>query len=51
MNKQGYVKIMGALVNLMVTIMVEAGKVPMASAKQIGEAVMKAVSGGGTEKK
>jgi hypothetical protein len=51
MNKQGYIKIMSALVNLMVTIMVEAGKVPMASAKQVGEAVLKAATGGGAEKK
>ena len=51
MNKQGYIKIIGALVNLLVVIMAEAGKVPLASAKQIGEAVMKAATGGGTEKK
>ena len=51
MGKQGYIKIMGALVNLMVTIMVEAGKVPMASAKKVGENVMKAITGGGSEKK
>jgi len=42
---------MSALVNLMITIMVEAGKVPIDSAKKIGEAVHKAVTGGGSEKK
>lgn len=47
MNKQGYIKIMTALVNLMVTIMVEAGKVPLESAKSVGNAVMKAITGGG----
>ena len=41
---------MSALVNLMVTIMVEAGKVPLASAKQIGEAVLKAATGGSEKK-
>lgn len=50
MNRQGYIKIIGALVNLLVTIMVEAGKVPMNSAKQVGDAVMKATTGSGEKK-
>lgn len=48
MSREGYIKIMTALVNLMVTIMVEVGKVPMESAKKVGSAVMKAITG--TEK-
>ncbi len=46
MNRQGYIKIIAALVNLLVTIMVEAGKVPYQSAVKVGESVMKAVTGG-----
>ena len=46
MGKSGYINIMKALVNLMVVIMVEAGKVPMDSAKKVGENVLKAVGGG-----
>lgn len=51
MNRQGYIKVMQALVNLMVVLMTEAGKVPAAAAKTVGENVMKAVTGGGGEKK
>jgi hypothetical protein len=42
---ESYVKIMKALVNLMVTIMVEIGKVPLQSAKKIGDNVIKAITG------
>jgi hypothetical protein len=45
MNRSGYVKIMSALIRLMVTIMVEAGKVPIASAEKVGANVMKAITG------
>lgn len=46
MNKAGYVRIMAALVNLLVVIMVEAGRVPLASATKIGSNILKAVAGG-----
>lgn len=46
MNKQGYVNIMKALVNLLVVIMVEAGKVPIATASKIGQSLMRTVTGG-----
>lgn len=46
MNKQGYVRIMVALVNLMVVIMIEAGKVSADSARKVGENVLKAITGG-----
>jgi hypothetical protein len=51
MNKAGYVKIMQALVNLLVVIMVEAGKVPLASATKIGSNILNAVTGGTVENK
>jgi hypothetical protein len=50
MNKTGYFKIMQAAVNLIVVIMVEAGKVPFASAKKVGDNILKAVTGGTSEK-
>jgi len=50
MNKAGYIKIMTALVNLLVVIMVEAGRVPLASATKIGSNILKAIGGGTTEK-
>lgn len=46
---ESYVKIMKALVNLMVTIMVEMGKVPIASARQVGNNVLKAITGKGDD--
>lgn len=51
MNKAGYVKIMQALVNLLVVIMVEAGKVPLSSATKIGSNILGAVTGGTENKK
>jgi len=51
MNRQSYIKIMQALVNLMMVLMTEAGKVPAASAKTVGENVMKAITGGTGENK
>lgn len=43
---------MEALVNLIVVIMVEAGKVPVNSATKVGQNILKAVTGGtGTNKK
>lgn len=50
MDKAGYVKIMQAAINLIVVIMVEAGKVPLDSAKKIGQNILKAVTGGTGEK-
>ena len=50
MNRQGYIKVMEALVSLMVIFMIEAGKVPVMSAKTIGENVLKAITGGTGEK-
>ena len=46
MNRQGYIRIMQALVNLLVVVMVEAGKVPLQGAQKVGENVLKAVTGG-----
>lgn len=52
MTREGYIRIMRALVSLMITIMVEVGRVPLKSAKTVGENVLKAVIGGGsTEEK
>ena len=45
MNRQGYINIMKAVVNLIIVIMVEAGKVDIASAKKVGENIMKALTG------
>lgn len=50
MNRQGYIRIMKAVVNLIVVIMVEAGKVPLESASKVGENIMKALTGGTGEK-
>lgn len=41
---------MQAAINLIVVIMVEAGKVPLDSAKKIGQNILKAVTGGTGEK-
>jgi hypothetical protein len=49
MNKGGYIRIMQAAVNLIIVIMVEAGKVPMESARKVGDNILKAL-GGGTDK-
>jgi hypothetical protein len=51
MNKTGYIRIMQAVVNLLVVIMTEAGKVPADTAYKVGQNVMKAVTGGTGEKK
>jgi hypothetical protein len=51
MNKQGYTRIMQALVNLIVVIMTEAGSVPLESAKKVGQNIMKAITGGTGENK
>ena len=50
MNRTGYIRIMSAAVNLIVVIMVEAGKVPMANAQKVGENILKALTGGGEKK-
>ena len=42
---------MQAVVDLLVVIMIEAGKVPVDTAYKIGQNVMKAVTGGTGEKK
>lgn len=46
MDRKGYIRIMNALVNLIVVIMVEAGKVPLESAKKVGQNILKATTGG-----
>lgn len=46
MNRQGYIRIMIALVNLIVVIMTEAGRVPYESAKKVGDNILKAITGG-----
>ncbi len=51
MNKVGYIRIMEALINLLVVIMVEAGKVPFTSAVKIGSNILKAITGGTGENK
>jgi hypothetical protein len=51
MNRAGYIKIMQALVNLMIVIMVEAGKVPLDSATKIGSSILKAITGDSGENK
>ena len=45
MNRQGYIKIMQAVANLIIVIMTEAGKVPLESAKKVANAFMQAVTG------
>jgi hypothetical protein len=43
---------MEAVVNLIVVIMVEAGRVPVDSAMKVGQNILKAITGGtGTNKK
>ena len=42
---------MQALVNLIVVIMVEAGKVPFAAAQKVGENILKAATGGSGQNK
>ena len=42
---------MQALINLLVVIMVEGGKVPLESAQKVGENVLKAVTGGSGKNK
>lgn len=51
MNKTGYIRIVQAVVNLLVVIMTEAGKVSADSAVKVGQNIMKAVTGGTGEKK
>jgi|694.fasta_scaffold72074_7 hypothetical protein len=51
MNRQGYIKIMQAVANLIIVIMTEAGKVPVDSARKVGDAFMQAVTGKPGEKK
>lgn len=46
MNRAGYIRIMQALVNLIIVIMVEAGKVPIQNAQKVGENILKATTGG-----
>lgn len=50
MNRQGYIRIMQALCNLIMVIMVEAGKVPLDSARKVSENIMKAITGGTGQK-
>lgn len=46
MNRKSYVRIIKALVDLLIVIMVEAGRVPFENAARIGTSIMKAVTGG-----
>jgi hypothetical protein len=50
MNSEGYFRIMKAITNLIVVLMVEAGKVPTESAQKVGSNILKAITGK-TEKK
>lgn len=45
MNREGYIRIMRALANLIIVIMQEAGKVSLDSAKRVADAFMKATTG------
>lgn len=45
MNRKGYIRIMQAVANLIVVIMVEAGRVPLESATKVGQNIMKALTG------
>ena len=51
MNRQGYIRVMSAVCNLIVVIMCEAGKVPLQNAQKVGDNIMKAVTGGTGENK
>lgn len=42
MNKEGYIRIMRAVAHLIIVIMVEAGRVPMANATRIAQAFLQA---------
>ncbi len=50
MNKNSYLKIMQAIVNLMIVIMIEAGGVARENASKIGENVLRAITGGSIDK-
>ena len=43
--RESYIRVMIAVVNLMVTIMIEFGKVPLKSAHGVGKNVLKAITG------
>ena len=45
MNSQGYIKIMFALAKLIMVIMIEAGKVPIETARKIASALLQASTG------
>ena len=45
MNRKSYLKIVKALVELLVVIMTEIGRVPVANAYKVGSNVMKAIVG------
>ncbi len=45
MNRQGYIKIMKAVANLIIVIMTEAGRVPLESAKKVANAFLQVVIG------
>jgi len=51
MDRKGYVRVMQAITNLIVILMVEVGNVPIDSAKKVGENILKAITGGTGEKK
>jgi hypothetical protein len=45
MNRKNYIKIIMAIIKLLVTVMVEAGRVPIDSATKVGDNVLKAITG------
>ena len=46
MNRKSYIRIIEAVINLIVVIMVEAGRVPIENAMKVGENIFKALTGG-----
>lgn len=51
MNREGYIKIMKAIAHLIIVVMQEAGKVPLASAKRVADAFLSATTGKKMEEK
>ena len=45
MNREGYIRIMRAIANLIVVVMQEAGKVPLKSAQKVADAFLRATVG------
>jgi hypothetical protein len=45
MNREGYIRIMRAVANLIIVIMQEAGRVPLKAAQRIADAFLRATVG------